>query len=72
MTSPCKRCSAYASLVKSLEAQMVYLRAEINNYKAIELVNHEAIATLASEREANAILTEQLEAALKRLEELEK
>ena len=72
MSNTCRRCNAYASLVKSLEQQAVYLRAEINNYKAVELVNHEAIATLASERAANAILTEQLEAALKRLDELER
>lgn len=58
----CKRCHAYASLVDSMEKQMLYLRAEINEYKKLDMVNHEAIATLASEREANARLTEELEA----------
>lgn len=65
----CLRCNAYASLVNSLEKQMLYLRAEINTYKATELVNHEALATLASEREANAILTAEVEALRARLGE---
>lgn len=65
----CKRCSAYASLVKSLEAQIVYLRAELAELRKVTVVNEEAIATLASERAANAQLTDELEIALKKLEE---
>lgn len=64
---PCQRCHAYANLVKSLESQLAYYRADLNK---TNLVNHEAIATLASEREANAQLTQELEDALKKIEQL--
>jgi len=67
MEPTCRRCNAYASLVKAMESQMQHLRDEIKKLNAVE-INHEAIATLASEREANARLTNELEVALKKLE----
>lgn len=50
----CKRCSAYATLVKAQEDQLSYHRAQADKYR-------EAIDTLHSERQANAVLTEELE-----------
>lgn len=50
----CKRCSAYATLVKAQEDQLSYHRAQADKYR-------EAIDTLHSERQANAALTEELE-----------
>lgn len=55
-TTACKRCNSYATLVKSLEDQLAHHRAKAKQYA-------EAVATLESERAANALLTEQLEVA---------
>jgi hypothetical protein len=46
----CRKCSAYAMLVKSLEAQLSEHRQKADKYR-------EAVATLESERQANAILS---------------
>ena len=51
---PCKRCGSYKTLVESLESQIAYHRKKANEYFA-------AISTLESEREANEILTNELE-----------
>ncbi len=66
----CKRCSAYAQLVKSLESQLLYWKAELETQRAVEKVNHEAIATLASERAANAQLTNELQRSEDKMEDL--
>jgi hypothetical protein len=49
-----KQAAAYQRLVKSLEDQRGYLRSGADRAR-------EAVATLASEREANAILTEEID-----------
>jgi hypothetical protein len=46
----CRKCSAYAMLVKSLEAQLSEHHQKADKYR-------EAVATLESERQANAILS---------------
>jgi hypothetical protein len=51
---PCKRCSSYKVLVKSLESQ-------IRRHRQLESDYMSAIATLESERKANEILTNELE-----------
>lgn len=50
----CKRCNAYAVLVKAQEEQLSHHRAQADKYR-------EAISTLHSERQANAALTKELE-----------
>jgi hypothetical protein len=52
----CKRCNAYQSLVRSIEAQLAVHREAAGKY-------NEAVKTLESEREANARLTQELEQA---------
>jgi chromosome segregation ATPase len=59
----CKGCNAYTTLVKSLESQLAHHRANAAKY-------HEAISTLASERAANAMLTEQVQAQQAALREV--
>lgn len=49
-----KQLNAYKLLVKSLEEQLSYHRSQAEKYR-------EAIATLQSERQANAVLTEEVE-----------
>jgi hypothetical protein len=49
----CRRCSAFRTLVHSLETQLDYYRCRHHAY-------NEAIETLSSEREANSILTQEL------------
>lgn len=51
---PCKRCAAYKTIVKSLEARLKHYSENESEYKA-------AIASLDSERVANEILTNELE-----------
>lgn len=51
----CRRCRSYATLVKAKESQLAHVQAEAEK-------GREAIATLASEREANAMLTAELAA----------
>lgn len=52
---PCKRCAAYKLLTSSLEDQLAHHRQQATAYR-------EAVATLESERQANAILTAELAA----------
>lgn len=56
----CKRCAAYASLIKALEYQLEYHRANAVIYR-------EAVETLQSERDANARLTGELDTNNKKL-----
>ena len=49
-----KQLNAYKLLVKSLEEQLSHHRSQADKYR-------EAIATLQSERQANAVLTEEVE-----------
>lgn len=51
----CRRCRSYAALVKAKESQLSHVQAEAAK-------GREAIETLASERQANAILTAELAA----------
>ena len=53
-----KQLNAYKLLVKSLEEQLSYHRSQAEKYR-------EAIATLQSERQANAVLTEEVAAAVR-------
>jgi hypothetical protein len=53
----CKRCNAYKGLVKALEEQLSNHREKADKYR-------EDVCTLESEREANSVLTEELNKVL--------